>query len=415
MTTGFVYFSDDDRHGPYIFERERFTDVLPSQPKVEERQIALVVLDSEIHFAAIMRRGRKAASLKWLVTFEATEAFDPPLEFSDLLERLDPSTRSLLSARANSKGVQLPESAWLQVRGAVDSMQNGVNFESMERALKSGRPRVTSTAVEPIVEYEHDAVGLALEMSGIDRRPILNRWRGSDTAPFLQGLDEFKLLEDRMIDFDSTVFGDWAKEASAPVGLATFRRGRRKLTVVNVNRTDVEHALGVDLVYYNHHFEAYVMVQYKRMVQKNSGEHEYRPDGQLEKELERMRSLGGSRPVAGDPRGYRLDDIGMYLKLCPSTERFLQSADLIRGMYLPLEYWDLALASELTLGKRGGRIVTYDNVDRHMSNTLFIELVSSGWIGSRGLNSAKVTETIRASLSANKSVVLAEASLVDDR
>jgi hypothetical protein len=47
--------------------------------------------------------------------------------------------------------------------------------------------------------------------------------------------------------------------------LVEFQQGPRKLTVINVNRSGVEHALGVDLVYYNHEFDSYVLVQYKRM------------------------------------------------------------------------------------------------------------------------------------------------------
>lgn len=411
MTNGFVYFSDDDRHGSYIEEQGRLSDVLPSQPKVELQQVALVGLDREfIHFAAVMRRGRKAASLKWLVTFDGFEPFDPPLELSDLLGRLDPDVATRLGGMTESKGSQLSGDVWAQVRETVDSMQDEVSLERIERSMISRRPRSTSSAAEPIIEYEHDAVGLALEMSDMDRKPILTGWSGSDDAPFLTGLEEFKLLEDRMIDFDTTVFGDWARESSSPVGLATFRQDGRTLTVVNVNRTDVEHALGVDLVYYNHQFEAYVLVQYKRMLKRASGGgHEYRPDAQLEKELDRMRSLGRAGPVAITPSEYRLDDSGMFLKLCPSTSPALDPAALIRGMYLPLEYWDLALASDQTLGPRGGRVVTFENVERHMSNTFFVELVSSGWIGSRGLNTAKVTDIVSASLSANKSVILAEA------
>ena len=416
MTTGFLYFSDDHRHGFYIEERGRLTDVLPSAPKVEELQIALVALDSdEIHFSAVMRRGRKVASLKWLVSFEAIEPFEPPLRISDLVSRLDPKVGRLLTATIGSKGSQLAQDSWTQVRDAIDSMQGDGNLVAREQALMYRRPLATATAAEPVVEYEHDAVGVALDMSGIDRKPILDRWTGSNMAPFLTGLDEFKLLEDKMIDFDSTVFGDWARESSALVGLATFQQRGQKLTIINVNRTDVEHALGVDLVYYNHHFNAYVLVQYKRMRKRNTTGHEYRPDNQLEKELERMRSLSRSATTACSPNEYRLNDSGMYLKLCPSTSPSLKPSGLIRGMYLPLEYWDLALASDLTLGVREGRVVTFDNIGRHMSNSLFVELVGSGWIGSRGLTSANVTEIVRASLSGNKSVMLAEARPVNVR
>ena len=414
MTTGFLYFSDDYRHGFYIEARERFTDVLPTAPKIEELQIALIALDPHtIDFSAVMRRGRKVASLKWLVSFEAIEPFNPPLRISDLISRLDPSVGRRLTATVGSKGSQLAQYSWTQVRDAIDSIQGDGYLMAREQALKYRRPLATATSAEPVVEYEHDAVGVALDMSDIDRKPILDRWTGSNLAPFLTGLDEFRLLEDKMVDFDATVFGDWARESSALVGLATFQQRGRELTIINVNRTDVEHALGVDLVYYNHQFDAYVLVQYKRMQKHNTTGHEYRPDKQLEKELERMRSLSRSETAACNANEYRLNDSGMYLKLCPSTSPSLQPSGLIRGMYLPLEYWDLALASSLTLGKRGGRAVTFDNIGRYMSNSLFVKLVASGWVGSRGLTSANVTEIVRASLSGNKSVMLADARAVD--
>ena len=411
MTTGFIYFSDDDRHDSYIQMRGKFTDVISSHPKVEKLQIALIALNpDEIHFAAVMRRGQKAASLKWLVSFDAMEAFDPPLEFSDLSDLLDLRVSELLTPKAGSKGYQFSDSSWMQIRDAIDAMQSEVDLLAKEQELKQRRPRAPTTSGEPVVEYEHDAVGMALGMAGIDRKPILKRWAGSDAAPFLTGLDEFKLLEDRMVDFDASVFGEWRRQPSSVVGLASFQQNGRQLTIINVNRTDVEHALGVDLVYYNHHFGAYVLVQYKRMGKKGSGSgHEYRPDSQLESELRRMRSLGRAATAASRPSEYRLNDSGMYLKLCPSTTRSLGASDLIRGMYLPLEYWDLALASNLTLGERGGRVVTFENIGRHLSNSQFIDLVGSGWIGSRGLASNRVTGIVRASLSGRKSVILAEA------
>ncbi len=38
--------------------------------------------------------------------------------------------------------------------------------------------------------------------------------------------------------------------------------GAKTLTVVNVNRTSVERALGVDLLHYNHTYRSFVLVQY---------------------------------------------------------------------------------------------------------------------------------------------------------
>ena len=82
-------------------------------------------------------------------------------------------------------------------------------------------------------------------------------------------------------------------------GVTVFEESGNQLTVINVNRTDVEHALGVDLVYYSHRFASFVLVQYKRM-RRESGQNVYRRPS-LKHELERMRALPVSRKPSDDP------------------------------------------------------------------------------------------------------------------
>ena len=213
-----------------------------------------------------------------------------------------------------------------------------------------------------------------------------------------------------MVQHDASVFGDWSEIRRGAVGIAQFHDGDRRLTVINVNRTGVEHALGVDLVYYNHDFDSYVIVQYKRMTPgRVSSGYEFRPDHQLRVELERMRSLPMPTAPAAMPREFRLDHGGTYLKLCPASSREAFSHELIHGMYLPLRYWDVLMASPSVRGPKGGVVVNFGNVDRHITNTLFIQLVGAAWIGSRGVTSARIGAIIRSSLAA-RSVILAEAS-----
>ena len=65
--------------------------------------------------------------------------------------------------------------------------------------------------------------------------------------------------------------------------------GIEYLTILNCNRQPLEQTLGVDLIYYSHRFDSFVLVQYKRMSEGTQGA-EYRPgnDPSHEKELERM-------------------------------------------------------------------------------------------------------------------------------
>jgi hypothetical protein len=412
MSSGYLYFSDDDRHRYLLEEFGEFTDTRRTVPKLAERQVALVSFErNAINAAAVMSRGAKVASYKWRVKLHDFLEFDQPLPLDDLAQRLEPRVARRFDVAHRALGAQFEAGTWEAVRLAVAAVRPelAAGLEQLELKASARRPRLYRGDTEPIVAYEHDAVGLALELAGMDRRPFLNAWVGTETTPFLAGLEQFRVPEDRMIEHDARVFGGWQLLRQGPVGMAEFRQGPRRLTVINVNRAGVEHALGVDLVYYNHDFDAYVLVQYKRMLPRSGGGgYEFRPDDQTRRELDRLRQIVPSSEAISSIQQFRLDPQSAYLKLCPSTTREAFSDQLIKGMYLPLGYWDVLVDSPNVLGPRGGIVVTYENVGRYMNNTTFIELVGASWIGSRGASTEQITAVIRESL-ASHSLILAEA------
>ena len=75
------------------------------------------------------------------------------------------------------------------------------------------------------------------------------------------------------------------------VSSVTLTNGTEQITILNCNRQPLEQALGMDLIYYSHRFQAFVLVQYKRMVDEG-GSPGYRPysDANHAKELARMRT-----------------------------------------------------------------------------------------------------------------------------
>jgi hypothetical protein len=77
-------------------------------------------------------------------------------------------------------------------------------------------------------------------------------------------------------------------------------------------------------------------------------------------------------------------------------------------MYLPLGFWNVLIASEKTEGTRGGRVVSYDNIERHITNTQFISLAEKGWIGSRSMTSDKISGIIAELLENGHSIILSE-------
>ncbi len=156
-----------------------------------------------------------------------------------------------------------------------------------------------------------------------------------------------------MLEHDAQVFGDWAKGVHFQGGWIEFGKDNHRLTVMNVNREGVEHVLGVDLVYFHHTYQSYVLVQYKRLDRDSEGRACYYPtsDNQLQKELSLMRQIQSTADATvGIPGTYRLHSGPCYLKLCPPVVLDPYSADLIKGMYIPLDYWDHLLNCDATLG-----------------------------------------------------------------
>ncbi|CAH2900329.1 MAG: hypothetical protein PCALPYG88_4262 [uncultured Paraburkholderia sp.] len=158
------------------------------------------------------------------------------------------------------------------------------------------------------------------------------------------------------------------------------------------------------------------MVQYKCMERaKDTPEASavYRPDERFDAELGRMIEFRNTTEdqwqIANGKSTYRLSGDGFFFKLCSRTQLEVLSEALLPGMYLAREHVQAVLADPAALGPRGGRQITFENTARHLSNTLFAELLRDGWIGTRGVSSAQVADIVGTSLSAGRAVVVARA------
>ena len=82
-------------------------------------------------------------------------------------------------------------------------------------------------------------------------------------------------------------------------------------------------------------------------------------------------------------RDYRLDPGPFYFKLAASSSCSVDATTMVPGMYIPLAYWRRILADPVSKGERDGVRITREAAGRWITNTLFVELVQDGWIGSR--------------------------------
>ena len=106
-----------------------------------------------------------------------------------------------------------------------------------------------------------------------------------------------------------------------------------------------------------------------------------------------------------DSLNYRLDPGACFFKLCESVVFDPYAAELLQGMYLPLGY--LIACAPSAKGERGGLAYGYATVPRHLNNTLFVQLVQDGWIGSAGTVSDDLRAFVEARVRDGRSVMLA--------
>jgi hypothetical protein len=389
----------------YAESSDWITDAVSSAVGLPRRQVAMVSWDGQAVAAlALMTRVRNSLTLK--ASFRLTDFRDlEPISFAQLLAHLSEPHRTYLKG-AMSRGGSLPSITATELKRYLQGGDEDGPWTELEKMTTFNPQLLWREDRTPVVAFEREAIGLALGLADFDRRQVMSTWSGNADTPFLTSLGAFRLLERQILAREARVFGDWTVIADGLVGATQFEQRGRKLTVINVNESKIEHSLGCDLIYYVHDYDAYVLVQYKRLKKSGDG-WEYRPDKQLPGELRRMRRLTRSATGSTDPRAHRLGDDFCFLKLCKPEVDDPFSQEMAEGMYLPLGLWDKLVGSGQVLGPRGGTVVTYENVGRHLSNTHFVNLVERAWVGSRNLTSGEVSTIIKEALRAGGSLILA--------
>ena len=393
----------DEAYSTLADEYGEFTVTVPLRMAMEPREVWLLGLPDEssperaITHAAVAERGRKVASFdRHVRVFSLIKV--RPLFVEELRSAVSRKHRAHVGGRT-------PSSAWAATLLSLERLRPEIADDL--RFLRRLAGEATLRSVTGGLRLEKDAVGVALEMSGMDRKRYLRDWSPPARSDgFLNGLSSVRLREDQAIQHDAGVFGKWRTIARHVTGETVFesRRGER-LTVINTNRTPMERVLGVDLVYYSYRFGSFVIVQYK-MFREEGGRWVYRPDEQFYEELHRMSALPSSE-WDGLSANYRFSSDPRYLKLCWPRADDPNSTDLVKGRYVPIDFWEGAEAAGQFKGPRGATSVDDANLDRYLNNTEFTSLVAAGWIGSRDAPSRLIQDVIFGALDANRSVMLA--------
>ncbi|EKT4484801.1 MULTISPECIES: hypothetical protein [Pseudomonas] len=257
-----------------------------------------------------------------------------------------------------------------------------------------------------------NALDLALKAFGVTDGATSVALPGGHTA-----IGTVRLQEDAVIEHDARWISGWHLSDSDLTGKAVFTRRGEQLEVFTANKRPLEELFGVDLIYLNKARGSLVMVQYKMMEPKSSKVHRIKADtpdidqldakewtvpinAQFKSEMERMEKFDNDLSPEGP---YRLNPGAFFFKLVRR-----HSAIKSAGIMLSLQHLTRLIEDGCTTGPRKGLRISYKALDGHyLRSDPFIELVRSGYIGTRSGTTEHLQTLIEAALTGGRSVVAA--------
>jgi len=378
-----------------INENNRFTAVVSAgdiRPKIAE--LCLVSLAGEsADYLGISQAGQRVATgLKRVAVSRCIHLGG--INIVELKSFMSSRFASKLNSFSNNTQ-RIPPGLWKDMLNAIVSLRPQINNSVVSlRKLVEEYNEPHHRRAGGLEIFDRDAVASALQIWGGTkyRKRVLRSATAAahDRAPFLSRLTDVSLREDPQIIHDSATFPGMEVARRSQVGAVEMvnERGER-LTIMNCNRQPLEQTLGVDLIYYNHLYESFILIQYKRMVEEAKGKVCYRPDNDANynDELKRMQTINEliATPATQTSRtvgAFRLSMFPFYIKLCESKAKAALDEGMVSGMYLPIDLWQRFVDSPQAKGKRGGIAIGWHNCPRHFNNGDFTALLRAGWIGS---------------------------------
>jgi hypothetical protein len=399
-----------------------YTDTIPSHIELPRYAIALICLTGTSIGPALIavgtfRRGSRVTRWSRRYEISGVTPLGESVPLSRIIDRLPGQIKPHVDKARSEKAVLAPGSS----RSMIQVLERLVEGSAELIAKASGFPSSlteVSHARSVLLAEEKDTFGLIADLSGLGREHdslgrqlIVSAEPADPDRTYMETVLHGYNDEDALITADMSRFGGvLGDKAQRNARGFVIRLPEETITVLNTNKRALEHTAGCDLIYFNADRHCGLLVQYKRM-KKEGGRWVYRGDVQLTKELELMRS---NRLKAGTPRvaEYRLNSEPHYLKVVRPTDYDGQSAELMKGLYLPLSLVDLMCASPTNSTKAGNLRIGWDDdqsypTQRHLNNTMFTQLYRDGWIGSYGSQSDLIRGWIEPLFEADELVTVA--------
>ena len=231
----------------------------------------------------------------------------------------------------------------------------------------------------------------------------------NESMSFLDGIER-TVQEETTLQHDLWNFDGFMLEKHEG-GHSIFTLGDRKLNILYTNRTALEKAIGIDLIYYNEKYDSFILVQYKLLKRETENDiFLYRPDEQMKNELSRMNDFmlnyKNDESIKSN-KGYRLNDDGFIFKFVENKGIKIASSELMKGLYITREYMNFIESPNGTKGVRGGTIISTKHTPRYLTNSEFTMLMNGGFLGTRGVQSRVLKDLIESYFETGKAVFLA--------
>lgn len=367
-------------------------------------------VSGKLRWIAKARRGMRAGTGLSRLNLKDFQEISDEIFIENLINSCAPKFKKKLEQKL-TKGGLLPQKTFQEFLGVIEKISPAVSASlSAYSEARNNRIKKLDEKSKSRLAEQKEAVATSMELSGMDRDELLNWDIAEEGTPssFLDGLTKVRLREDQMVINDSMVFPGFNLIRDTPFNSVVFESDTSKLTVLITNRQPLEKQLGVDLIYYNETFHAFLMIQYKAM-EKEGDEYVFRyPNPQLNDELRRMNTIRKQLrkiPPDDEADSFRFSSNPFFMKLCPRLVFDPDNSALVKGMYIPLDYWHIISKHNSMKGPKGGMRISYSNARRYLDNTSFSVIASNAWIGTTKSQSKQLELLIRSTLEAGREIV----------
>lgn len=408
----FLDFSGYVKENPEFVWRisEGLTEVIDIEEKFG-KPYSIVLISTqpdEVNAVALVKASQKVATVRFRVKVLKVIHLEYPLRREEI-EQHFPKKRGLpWKAYWSGQHKLISQGAWEGLLAYLEVYRPNIHQGLV--GLRSHLALLLQDASSDIQQDLVDASAAAYKLAGLSGHEglFMAAARSADGVEDLmqRPISYVSLYEDQMLFQDLGLFSGWAEANRYSYSSTVFRDGNRAVQIYNVNRGDLEHKLGVDLIYHDLNRKIFVLVQYKRMTVKHQNDWGYYPssDTSLAKELARMDQFEKKldNPDSGQLSDYRYNPDLFYFKFCPK----LQSPDghlLTQGMYITKAHLQRMLGPD-----NPSKLIHFPAGQGYLNNTLFIDLFKTGMIGCHAKTAAQVQSLIEAALGLGHSVIYAE-------